>query len=147
MPYPGIASSTVALTAHKGGRAHRLAGDVFVASMMVMAAIGAAVSPLLPQRANVVPGMLTFYLVASSWLTIRPRGGLTRAGEILALLFAAATAGVGLVFGNRAAAAPGAMLDHSAPFEYYVRSPALPHPLQPSMCVPCSRSALLVRLA
>jgi hypothetical protein len=47
------------------------------------------------------------------------RGGLTRAGEILALLFAAVTAGVGLVFGKMAAAAPGGLLDQSAPSDYY----------------------------
>src|SRR5579859_4129834 len=68
----GIASGTIALFATKGGRVHRLADDVFVVSMMVMAGIGAAVSPFLPQRANVVPGMLTFYLVGSGWLTMRP---------------------------------------------------------------------------
>jgi hypothetical protein len=116
----GIVSGTVALAARKGGTAHRIAGDLFGVSMMVMAAIGAAVSPLLPQRANVVPGMLTFYLVGSSWLTMRPRSGLTRAGEILGLLFAVATAGVGIFLGNIAAAAPGGQLDHSAPSDYYL---------------------------
>lgn len=116
----GIASGSVALAARKGGTAHRIAGDIFVVSMMVMAAIGAAVSPLLPQRANVVPGMLTFYLVGSSWLTMRSRGRLTRAGEVLGLLFAVATAGLGIYFGNVAAAAPSGQLDHSAPSDYYL---------------------------
>ena len=54
----GLISGAAALTARKGGRAHRLAGLVFVVSMTIMASIGAAVSPFLPipQRANVMAG-------------------------------------------------------------------------------------------
>ena len=116
----GIASGAAALIARKGGTVHRIAGDVFVASMMVMAVIGASVSPFLPQRANVVPGVLTFYLVATGWLTLRPRGGLVRAGEIAALLVAVAAAITGFAFGRMAGAAPGGLLDGSEPSDFFV---------------------------
>ena len=116
----GIASGATALMARKGGRVHRIAGDVFVVSMMVMAVIGAAVSPFLPQRANVVPGVLTFYLVATGWLTLRPRGGWVRTAELAALLVAAAAALAGLIFGRMAAAAPGGLLDGSEPSDFFV---------------------------
>jgi uncharacterized membrane protein len=53
----GVASGATALAARKGSRVHRPAGDVFVVSMMVMAAIGAVVSPYLPHR-----GVLVFWL-------------------------------------------------------------------------------------
>ena len=44
----GIISGAVALLSRKGGRMHRLAGTVFLVSMLTMATIGAAASPFLP---------------------------------------------------------------------------------------------------
>ena len=44
----GIISGSVALLSRKGGRMHRLAGTVFLVSMLTMATIGAAASPFLP---------------------------------------------------------------------------------------------------
>lgn len=69
----GILSGAVALIARKGERLHRAAGTVFFVSMLVTAAIGAVVGPFLPvpQWDSVANGVITFYLVASSWLTVR----------------------------------------------------------------------------
>ena len=73
----GIVSGYVALLSRKGERLHRVAGTVFFVSMLIMAAIGASVSPFLPrpEPANVAAGIMTFYLVATSWLTIRRKDG------------------------------------------------------------------------
>jgi uncharacterized membrane protein len=62
----GAASAIV----KKGSGVHRRAGDVFVVSMLVMAAIGAGVSPFLQpaQWANVIAGFFTLYLVTSGYL-------------------------------------------------------------------------------
>ena len=61
--------------AKKGSRLHRRSGTVFTVSMLVMAAIGAAVSPFLkpPQWVNVVAGFFTLYLVVTAWLTVKHR--------------------------------------------------------------------------
>src|SRR6185312_16666280 len=73
----GIVSGFVALLARKGGRWHRIAGTVFFVAMLIMASIGAAASPFLPvpEMANVAAGILTIYLVATSWMAIRRTDG------------------------------------------------------------------------
>jgi hypothetical protein len=45
--------------------------------MLIMSAIGAAVSPFLPRPEwiDVVAGVLTFYLVATAWATVKRRAG------------------------------------------------------------------------
>src|SRR4051794_10191407 len=73
----GIISGAVALLSRKGGRSHRIAGTVFLVSMLIMATIGAVTSPFLPvpSMTNVVAGTLTFYLVATGWAAIRQEDG------------------------------------------------------------------------
>ncbi len=76
----GIISGAVALFARKGGRLHRIAGTVFVIAMLTMAGIGASVSGFLPtgvlqEAPNIIAGTMTFYLVLTSWVTIRRRDG------------------------------------------------------------------------
>src|SRR5688572_21637909 len=71
--FVGMGSGFVAMATKKGGRLHRQAGNVFFASMMLMAGIGAAVAPFLPERIGSVAGLLTLYLVGTAWLTIRRR--------------------------------------------------------------------------
>lgn len=66
-----LASGAVAAIAKKGATVHRSAGNVFFASMLVMASIGAAVSPFLdpPQWTNVIAGLFTLYLVVTGYLS------------------------------------------------------------------------------
>lgn len=69
----GIVSGATALTLRKGGRPHRIVGNVFFVSMLIMAFIGAVVSPFLPKPdwVNVIAGTFTFYLVATAWMTVK----------------------------------------------------------------------------
>lgn len=77
--FVGLLSGTAALFTRKGGWLHRVAGSVFFVSMLIMAGIGATVSPFLPDRISAIAGVLTFYLVASSWVTVvRPEGTIGR---------------------------------------------------------------------
>src|SRR5215472_12386341 len=68
----GLLSGTVAALAQKGERLHRAAGTVFFASMLVMATFAAWLAIAIPgQMSNLLGAILTFYLVATGWLTAR----------------------------------------------------------------------------
>jgi uncharacterized membrane protein len=73
----GLLSGTAAIVCRKGSKLHRLAGKIFVVSMLIMSAIGATVAPFLPtpERASVVAGVLTFYLVLSAWTAVKRKPG------------------------------------------------------------------------
>jgi hypothetical protein len=104
-------SGAAALAFRKGGPVHRLAGRVFVAAMLAMAAVGAGVAPFLPERLSILGGLATFYLVATAALTVwRPPG---RAGrlEVIALAAAIGLAGLTVTLGWMAANDPTGTLD------------------------------------
>jgi hypothetical protein len=123
----GIGSGFGALVLRKGGRAHIIAGRAFVVAMLIMAAIGAVVSPLLPQNANDVPALFTLYLVATGWRSVQDRSGQVGAFEIGALVFALITVAVGMSLAVDAAMSPMAVLDGEPGSAYliYAAFPAL----------------------
>jgi hypothetical protein len=70
----GLVSGTVAAFAPKGERLHRAAGTVFFVSMLVMAAFAAWLALAIPgQLSNLLGAILTFYLVATGWLTVKQK--------------------------------------------------------------------------
>lgn len=73
----GILSGAAAFVFRKGTPLHRLIGKIFVISMLIMSGIGAVVAPFLPtpERASVIAGVLTFYLVLSSWMAVKHKPG------------------------------------------------------------------------
>jgi uncharacterized membrane protein len=95
----GLASGAVALIAPKGQRLHRLAGTVFFVSMLIMAALGAAISPFMPQPqwGNVTMGVFVIYLVATSWVTISRAENSAGVFELGAGLFAVGAAAAGAI--------------------------------------------------
>jgi hypothetical protein len=107
-----IVAGPMALAFRKGGRAHRLAGNVFFGSMLVMASIGALVAPFLltaegnPKLSDSAVGFFTCYLVATSWLTVRRKAGTIGRSEVAAFLFASLLAAA-LVLVGTWRAAPG----------------------------------------
>src|SRR5665213_2798058 len=96
----GIISGFVALLARKGERVHRAAGTVFFVAILIMATIGASVSPFLPvpEMVNVAAGTLALYLVATSWVTIRRTDGGTGLFEIGGFVVALAVIAAGVTF-------------------------------------------------
>jgi uncharacterized membrane protein len=81
----GLISGTIAIFSAKGGRLHRVAGTVFVASMLVMAVFAAYLAVVRPgQIVNLVIAIMAFYLVATAWLTVRRRDGETGLAEKIA---------------------------------------------------------------
>jgi uncharacterized membrane protein len=116
----GIGSGAVALVTRKGDRLHRRSGTVFFVAMLTMAAIGGIVSPFLPQRGNIGPAILTFYLTATGWMTVRREGGRVGRFEIAGLILALAGVGIGVAFGLRAAGQPDGQLDDTPPEVFFV---------------------------
>lgn len=109
--FASLASGAVAILVRKGERLHRAAGNVFFASMLLVAVIGGVVAPFLPQRIASIAGGLSFYLVVSAWLTVRrPEGRIGRL-EVIAALLAVAVAAGGLILGRMAQLGPGGELD------------------------------------
>jgi len=99
----GFLSGSAALIVRKGSRLHRATGQVFVVSMLAMAASGSLLALMRSQWGNVFGGVFTFYLVATAWLTVARKEKETGRLE-LGLLLAALVAGISaLVFSWEAA--------------------------------------------
>jgi hypothetical protein len=82
----GLLSGTAAMTFRKGSARHVLAGKVFVASMLTMAAFAAYLAIVRHQPNNIGGGIFTFYLIGTAWLTARRRDGETIRLDWVALL-------------------------------------------------------------
>jgi uncharacterized membrane protein len=75
-----------AVAAPKGGPLHRRAGNLFFASMLVMAVFAAVLAVVRPgQIINLFIAGFTLYLVATAWLTARRPEGTAGAAEKAAL--------------------------------------------------------------
>ena len=106
----GLVSGAVALAAPKGERLHRLAGNVFFISMIVMSTMAAYLGATIPgQQANVAGGILCFYLITTAWLTVRREDGRIGAFERFAVVVPAAIAGLTVIAGF------AMMKDHGRP--------------------------------
>lgn len=94
----GLASGFAALLTPKGGRPHRIAGLVFVPTMLVMTATALVLALLRDGAISIVPALLTFHLVATGWRTVARKDGLTGPIDIAlaALALVAAIIGYGL---------------------------------------------------
>jgi hypothetical protein len=128
----GIASGAAALVIRKGGPLHRIVGNVFFVSMLIMAAIGAAVSPFLPkpQWVNVFMGVFTCFLVLTSRATIRRKEGSIGTLDRGAFVFATLMTLAALVFGVAVALSPTRSID-----DFTIRSAAVLTTLWASVAV------------
>ena len=102
----GVLSGFAAVSFRKGSPRHRVVGNIFVISMLSLGASAVYLAIMKSQMTNVFGGVLTFYLAATSWLTIRRRDGRPGIFDWVALL-AALTVGVVIVaYGFQAAHSP-----------------------------------------
>src|ERR1700722_12548019 len=102
----GMLSGFVAVFLLKGSRRHGHAGNVFVITMLCLASTGAYLALVKSQPGNVLGGTLTFYLVATAWITARRRDGGTRIFDWVALVVVSAVAAFNLTYGVEAALSP-----------------------------------------
>jgi uncharacterized membrane protein len=107
----GVFSGAAALLLRKGSPLHRKAGNLFFVAMLTMSAIGACIAPFLPHRISSVAAAFTFYLVATSWVTVRRREGSAGYFETGAFLFALGIVATGLTLGRMGANTPTGLLD------------------------------------
>ncbi len=82
-----LISGPAAMIFRKGGRLHRLSGDVFFVAMLTMTGIGAVVAPMMNDVFSSVGGAFGFYLTATGWAAVMRAPGRIGRFEPLALVF------------------------------------------------------------
>jgi uncharacterized membrane protein len=107
----GMVSGAVAMAARKGGRLHRISGNVFFVAMLAMSTVGAVVAPLLHDRLSGVMGLFTFYLVITAWAVVRRRPGVIGRFETGAMLLGVAAVAAYFSLGVLGAMSPDGLLD------------------------------------
>jgi hypothetical protein len=118
----GLLSGAAAMSFRKGSRGHGISGNVFFASMMIMAGCGALMALLKHQATNIFGGLLTLYLVATAWATARRRPAATSIYDWAGFLAALAIGATILTFAFAAAESPGGVKDGVPAVMYFVLS-------------------------
>ncbi len=123
----GMLSGFVTVFLRKGSRRHALAGKVFVVTMLILSSSGTYLAIAKHQPGNILGGALTFYLVATAWLTARrtETGTLrqetgTRIFDCGALLLVFAIAAAELTLGLEAAMSPTGVKYDYPPWPYLI---------------------------
>ena len=99
----GIVSGFVTVFFRKGSRQHALAGKVFAICMLTMAGAGVYLAFMKLRPGDVLGGAITFYLVATSWMTARRKQPATSLFDWGALLVVLTVATIDVTFGFEAA--------------------------------------------
>ena len=115
----GMLSGFVAVFLRKGSRRHGLAGSVFVIAMLILSASGAYLALMKSQPGNVLGGTLTFYLVATAWMTARRRDGEPGIFDWVALLIVLTVGACQLTFGLEAALSQTGLKFGYPPWPYF----------------------------
>jgi hypothetical protein len=105
----GLFSGGAAVALRKGSRRHALTGNIFVISMMSLAATGVYLALLKGQPGNVLGGTFTFYLVATAWMTAHRQSPRIETFDWLGLLTVLSVATVCIVYGFEAVTSPDGM--------------------------------------
>jgi hypothetical protein len=115
----GMLSGFVAVFLRKGSRQHGLAGNVFVIAMLCLSSSGVFLAIMKHQPGNILGGALTFYLVATAWITARRRDGEPGIFDWGAFLFVLGLAVVEITLGSEAAMSPTGMKYDYPPGPYF----------------------------
>jgi uncharacterized membrane protein len=82
----GMVWGAAAMIFRKSSARHALSGKIFVISRLTMAATAVCLAILKHQNDNIGGGILTFYLVATAWLTAKRRNGETSTFDWAAMI-------------------------------------------------------------
>ncbi|MEO9468314.1 DUF2306 domain-containing protein [Parasphingorhabdus sp.] len=113
-----ILAGAAALLAAKGTRPHRLAGNMFLGSMLIMAVAGIYIAMVLPMAISVMGGVVTIYLVTTSWLAAKRADGKVDLLDYLMLAIILSVVAGGIATGLEAQNSPTGLKDGL---------PAMPH--------------------
>ncbi|HVH88195.1 MAG TPA: DUF2306 domain-containing protein [Terriglobales bacterium] len=102
-----LVSGAAAMSFRKGSRWHRTAGNVFVLCMLTMATTAIYIAALKHESGNVSGGILTWYLVATAWLTARRRNGSTSKYDLVLLLIPLVLGSLTIISGVEKLRIPG----------------------------------------
>lgn len=116
----GMLSGAAALVFRKGSHNHRLAGKLFVLSMLSLAASGMYLALRIRQIGTFLGGALTFYLVATAWAASRRGDGETGLFEWGALLAALAVGTTEVSYGVQAVNSPTGLKEGYPPQPYFI---------------------------
>lgn len=115
-----LVAGTGALVYRKGGADHGRWGTWFFWSMLAMAGLGASIAAAKPDRPTTLAGVITTYLVVTSWAAIRRRDGKAGWAELAGFFFALACCGIGIALGQIAGGNPNGTIDGYPPAICYV---------------------------
>ena len=115
----GLTAGVTAMCLRKGSPVHRRAGIVFSIAMLSMSASGAVLAELKTQTINVLVGLLTFYLVATAWLSGRRVQTAARSVDWAALLFGSVVGASLVTCGVQAANSPTGLKDGDEAGAYF----------------------------
>jgi hypothetical protein len=115
----GMLSGFVAVFLRKGSRWHGIVGNVFVVTMLCLSSSGTILAIMKSQPGNILGGTLTFYLVATAWITARRRNVGVGIFDWGALLVIFAVAAVEVTYGLEAALSPTGLKYDYPPGPYF----------------------------
>jgi len=92
-------AGAAAMSFRKGSRWHGRAGNIFVSSMLGMAAAASCLAYMKHQPNNIFGGFLTIYMVATAWATARRRDRETGILDWIGFLFALTVGVLGIFHG------------------------------------------------
>jgi len=116
----GMLSGFVTVFLRKGSRRHAIAGRVFVSTMLILSSSGTYLAIAKHQPGNILGGALTFYLVATAWLTARRTNVKTSIFDWGALLLVLALAAAETTLGLEAAMSPTGLKYDYPPWPYLI---------------------------
>ena len=115
-----ILAGAVALFTGKGSRPHRLAGNVFFITMLIMAIAGIYIAVTLPMALSVMGGTITIYLVATSWMAAKRANDGVSVYDYLMLAVALGVVIGGITTGLEAQSDPDGLKDGLPAIPYFV---------------------------
>jgi uncharacterized membrane protein len=116
----GLLSGAAAISVRKGSRAHRVIGNVFVLTMLGLAASAVYLATVKHQMPNILGGIFTAYLVTTAWLSARRRDKETDLRDWAGLLVVLVLVAVYFTSGWEAAHSPTGAKDGYRPGLYLV---------------------------
>ncbi|QTD54990.1 DUF2306 domain-containing protein [Parasphingorhabdus cellanae] len=114
-----VLAGAAALLTTKGSRMHRLVGNAFFISMVIMALGGIYLAIVLPMAISILVGVFTIYLVATSWMAARRHDEQINLLHYVALAMTLGVAAGGLWFGMEAQSSPDGLKDGLPAFPHY----------------------------